>query len=85
MPRVDVTLRNPRDHAIAAYADELAAEIAKTAAQHDAAGSFPHDHFDTLTARGALRLRHGASTELPGGWRDDPRLAGKAGRKGGGR
>jgi len=56
MPRVDVTLRNPRDHAIAAYADELAAEIAKTAAQHDAAGSFPHDHFDTLTQRGALRL-----------------------------
>src|SRR5450830_407878 len=56
MSRVDVTLRNPRDHAIAAYADELAAEIAKTAVQHDAAGSFPHDHFDTLTQRGALRL-----------------------------
>lgn len=56
MPHVDVTLRNPRDHAIAVYADELAAEIAKTAAQHDAAGSFPHDHFDILTARGALRL-----------------------------
>lgn len=56
MPRVDVTLRNPRDHAIAAYADELAAEIAKTAAQHDTAGTFPHDHFDTLTQRGALRL-----------------------------
>ena len=26
-------------------------------------------------AAGALHARHGAPTELPGGWQDDPRLA----------
>src|SRR5450830_1481310 len=67
MSRVDVTLRNPRDHAIAAYADELAAEIAKTAVQHDAAGSFPHDHFDTLIFQERL-ARGSGSTALALGW-----------------
>ena len=36
-------------------------------------------------SRGGLHPRLGAATELPGGWRDDPQLAGKAGGKGGGR
>jgi len=36
-------------------------------------------------AHGVLHPRQGASTELTGGWKDDPRLAGKVGRKGGGR
>ena len=32
---------------------------------------------------GALHPRAGAPTDLPGGWRDDPVLAGKAAGKGG--
>ncbi len=34
-------------------------------------------------ARGRLRPRPGAPTSLPGGWRDDPVLAGRAAAKGG--
>ena len=56
MPFYDTTLRNARDAALAAYADELAAEIAKTAAIHDTNGSFPHDHFALLRERDALAL-----------------------------
>ncbi|MGD1147704.1 MAG: hypothetical protein ABR961_07140 [Thermoanaerobaculaceae bacterium] len=36
-------------------------------------------------ARGVLHPRQGASTDLPGGWKDDPGLAGRAGGRGGGR
>jgi hypothetical protein len=36
-------------------------------------------------AHGVLYPRQGASTDLPGGWKDDPRLAGRVGMKGGGR
>lgn len=56
MTTSDVTLRDASDAAIAAYADELAAEIAKTAAQYDASGAFAHEHFDLLRQRGALKL-----------------------------
>lgn len=52
----DVTLRHQSDVALAAYADDLAAEIAKTAAHFDLTGEFPHAHFDLLRARGALKL-----------------------------
>lgn len=52
----DVTLRHASDVALAAYADELAAAIAPTTADHDRDGRFPHDHFALLRARGALRL-----------------------------
>jgi len=52
----DVTLRNASDVALAAYADELAAEIANTAAHYDQTGQFPHAHFDLLRERGALKL-----------------------------
>jgi len=56
MSDTDVTLRNASDVALAAYADELAAEIAKTARQYDASGQFPHEHFALLRERGALKL-----------------------------
>lgn len=56
MPYQDVTLRHEADVALAAYADELAAEIAKTAATYDQLGQFPHEHFALLEQRGALRL-----------------------------
>ncbi|HVN75534.1 MAG TPA: hypothetical protein VMT19_04400 [Thermoanaerobaculaceae bacterium] len=39
-------------------------------------------HRDRL---GELHARPGAPTEVPGGWRDDPRLAARAPRKGEGR
>lgn len=56
MTTVDVTLRDASDIALAAYADELAAEIAKTAHQYDVSGEFPHAHFELLRQRGALKL-----------------------------
>jgi alkylation response protein AidB-like acyl-CoA dehydrogenase len=56
MTTVDVTLRDASDIALAAYADELAAEIAKTAQQYDLSGEFPHEHFELLRQRGALKL-----------------------------
>ena len=56
MSSADVTLRHASDIALAAYADELAAEIAKTADHYDQSGSFPHEHFALLKARGALTL-----------------------------
>ncbi|MBV8620977.1 MAG: acyl-CoA/acyl-ACP dehydrogenase [Curvibacter sp.] len=56
MSAFDVSLRNDRDQAIACYAEALAEEIGKTAAEHDVAGQFPHAHFDFLTRQGALRL-----------------------------
>lgn len=52
----DTTLRNAGDIALAAYADELATEIAKTAAYYDVSGEFPHAHFEMLRRRGALSL-----------------------------
>ena len=36
-------------------------------------------------ARGELHPRPGAPTSVPGGWRDDPMLAGRAATKGAGR
>ena len=56
MTKIDVTLRDASDIAIAAYADELAAEIASTARQYDESGAFPHEHFELLRRRGALKL-----------------------------
>ncbi|WP_306545338.1 acyl-CoA dehydrogenase family protein [Malikia spinosa] len=56
MTTVDVTLRDASDIALAAYADELAAEIGKTAQQYDLSGQFPHEHFELLRQRGALKL-----------------------------
>lgn len=56
MTTVDVTLRDASDTALAAYADELAAEIASTARQYDESGEFPHAHFELLRQRGALKL-----------------------------
>ena len=56
MPNDDVTLRHSGDAALAAYADELAAEIAKTAALHDETGEFPTGHFELLRQRGAFAL-----------------------------
>lgn len=56
MPHADVTLRHSSDAALAAYADELAAEIAKTARFYDNAGDFPSEHLDFLRERGALKL-----------------------------
>ncbi|NML18863.1 acyl-CoA dehydrogenase family protein [Azohydromonas caseinilytica] len=56
MPNDDVTLRHPGDVALATYADELAAEIAKTAARYDESGEFPAEHFELLRQRGALAL-----------------------------
>jgi alkylation response protein AidB-like acyl-CoA dehydrogenase len=56
MSNADVTLRNASDVALAAYADELAAEIAKTASHYDQTGTFPHEHFALLRERGALKL-----------------------------
>lgn len=63
MSASDTLLRNDQDRAIAALADELAREIGRNAAEHDRAGSFPHDHFALLHRRGVLALtvpeRHG--------------------------
>lgn len=56
MTTVDVTLRDASDIALAAYADELATEIGKTAQQYDLSGEFPHEHFELLRQRGALKL-----------------------------
>jgi len=56
MTEIDVTLRDASDIAIAAYADELAAEIAGTARHYDETGEFPHEHFELLRRRGALKL-----------------------------
>lgn len=56
MPFDDVTLRHVGAEAVAALAQELAAEIAGTAAAFDASGEFPFQHFDILRRRGALKL-----------------------------
>ncbi|WP_157264349.1 acyl-CoA dehydrogenase family protein [Azohydromonas aeria] len=56
MPFNDVTLRHAGDEAVAALAQELAAEIAGTAAAFDASGEFPFQHFDLLRRRGAFSL-----------------------------
>lgn len=56
MPHTDVTLRNDSDVALAAYADKLAAEIAKTADLYDRTGEFPYEHFALLRDRGVLKL-----------------------------
>lgn len=55
-PTADVTLRHLSDEALAAYAEELAAEIGKTARFYDETGGFPSEHFDLLRQRGALKL-----------------------------
>ncbi len=65
MTLADVTLRDASDAAIAALADELAAEIAKTAQHYDLSGEFPHEHFELLRQRGALKLT--LPRELGGG------------------
>ncbi|WP_084267999.1 acyl-CoA dehydrogenase family protein [Azohydromonas lata] len=55
-PCADFTLRHPSDEALAAYAEELAAEIGKTARFYDETGGFPSEHFELLRQRGALKL-----------------------------
>ena len=55
-PCADVTLRHLSDEALAAYAEELAAEIGKTARFYDETGGFPSEHFELLRERGALKL-----------------------------
>lgn len=45
-----------RQREIVAMADNLAARFAVRAAEHDAAGSFPHEHMAALHAAGYLRL-----------------------------
>lgn len=52
----DTTLRSPREVALAAYADELADALARTAGESDATGRFPYAHFDLLRERGAFAL-----------------------------
>jgi alkylation response protein AidB-like acyl-CoA dehydrogenase len=55
-PCADVTLRHLSDEALAAYAEELATEIGKTARFYDETGGFPSEHFELLRERGALKL-----------------------------
>ncbi|MBB3211628.1 alkylation response protein AidB-like acyl-CoA dehydrogenase [Herbaspirillum sp. Sphag1AN] len=56
MSDLDTTLRHAGDIEIARYADELAQELALTAAEVDQSGAFPHAHFAFLRERGALTL-----------------------------
>ncbi|SFE56538.1 Acyl-CoA dehydrogenase [Paenibacillus catalpae] len=53
---IDHYIRNEKERALAAQADQLAARFAERASRHDREGSFPFDNFADLKEAGYLKL-----------------------------